>query len=139
LYSGLCTAKLAFYLLSHSSRPFCSSYFEDRVLWTICQGWLWTTVLPISASQVTRITDISHQHPAHSTFFFFWQKMGRKVFFLFNKANSPMFWLQPKEPLLLYFFKNPNTGKAILKTYYHRFLFKTTCSLQKNKTYKFLN
>jgi hypothetical protein len=30
---------------------------------TNCWGWLWTTILPISASQVARITGISHQHP----------------------------------------------------------------------------
>jgi hypothetical protein len=29
--------------------------------WTICWGWLWTTILPISASQVARITGVSHR------------------------------------------------------------------------------
>jgi hypothetical protein len=35
-------------------------FFEDGVLWTIYVGWLWTTTLPISVSQVARITGISH-------------------------------------------------------------------------------
>jgi hypothetical protein len=33
------------YHLSHTSSPFCSSYFGDGVLWTICLGWpqtLWS-------------------------------------------------------------------------------------------------
>jgi hypothetical protein len=32
-------AKLAPYHLSHNSSPFCSGYFEDGVLPTICLGW----------------------------------------------------------------------------------------------------
>jgi hypothetical protein len=33
-------------------------YFRDRVSWTICLGWLRTTIL-ISASKVARITSMS--------------------------------------------------------------------------------
>jgi hypothetical protein len=33
------------------------------VLWTICPGWLGTTILPISASWVGKITGMSHLHP----------------------------------------------------------------------------
>jgi hypothetical protein len=40
--------------------PFCSGYFRDRVSRTIWQGWPQTTTLPISASQVARITSVSH-------------------------------------------------------------------------------
>jgi hypothetical protein len=36
---------------------------EMGVLLTICPGWPQTTILLISASQVARITSISHQHP----------------------------------------------------------------------------
>jgi hypothetical protein len=43
---------------------FCTGYFWHRVSWTICLGWLQTTVLLISASQVARITGVSHQCPA---------------------------------------------------------------------------
>jgi hypothetical protein len=38
--------------------------FQHRVSWTICLGWLPTTILLISASWVTRITGMSHRHPA---------------------------------------------------------------------------
>jgi hypothetical protein len=33
---------------------FCAGLFWDRVLWTICLGWLWTAVLLISASWVAK-------------------------------------------------------------------------------------
>jgi hypothetical protein len=36
--------------LNHTSSPFCSGYFGDRVSWTICLGWPWTAVLPVSVS-----------------------------------------------------------------------------------------
>jgi hypothetical protein len=35
---------------------------ETRISWTICPGWLWTTILLILVSQVTRITGMSHQY-----------------------------------------------------------------------------
>jgi hypothetical protein len=43
---------------------FCDGFFWDRVLWTVCLGWLWTTILLISASWVARITGVSHGCPA---------------------------------------------------------------------------
>jgi hypothetical protein len=33
-------------------------------LWTICPGWPRTLILPISASQVARITDYRYEAPA---------------------------------------------------------------------------
>jgi hypothetical protein len=36
--------------LNHTSSPFCSGYFGDGVSWTICLGWPWTAVLPVSVS-----------------------------------------------------------------------------------------
>jgi hypothetical protein len=45
--------------LSHSTSPFCEGYFWDRVLGTVCPGWLWTMILLISASLVARITGMS--------------------------------------------------------------------------------
>jgi hypothetical protein len=33
-------------------------------LWTICLGWLWTTILLISASWVVRIIEVSNRCPA---------------------------------------------------------------------------
>jgi hypothetical protein len=43
---------------------FVMGFFQARVTQTICLGWLWTTVLLISASWVARITGVSHWHPA---------------------------------------------------------------------------
>jgi TRAP-type C4-dicarboxylate transport system permease large subunit len=42
----------------------CDGFFQDRVSWTICPGWLHTVVLLISAFWVARTTGISHQHSA---------------------------------------------------------------------------
>jgi hypothetical protein len=39
-----------------------------RVSQTICLGWLPTSILLISASQVARIIGMSHQHPTHRIF-----------------------------------------------------------------------
>jgi hypothetical protein len=36
-------------------------FFEDGVSWTPCPGCPWTMSLPISASQISRITGMSHQ------------------------------------------------------------------------------
>jgi hypothetical protein len=46
--------ELKAYNTSHSSSPFCDGFFRDRVLRTICPGWLRTTVLLISASSTVR-------------------------------------------------------------------------------------
>jgi hypothetical protein len=40
-----------------------SVFFCEGVSRTICLGWLWTTILLISPSWVTRITGESHWHP----------------------------------------------------------------------------
>jgi hypothetical protein len=42
--------------------------FRDRVLLTICPGWLQTTILLISDSWVAKIIGVSHQHLARNTF-----------------------------------------------------------------------
>jgi hypothetical protein len=39
---------------------------EMEVSQPICLGWPWTTILLTSASQVSRITDVRHWHPANS-------------------------------------------------------------------------
>jgi hypothetical protein len=62
LNSGL--AKQELYHLNHTSSPSCSDYFEDGISWSICLDWPRTESLLISASQVARITDMSHQCPA---------------------------------------------------------------------------
>jgi hypothetical protein len=38
--------------------------YWDRVSWTVCPGWLQTTILLISASWLARIIDVSHRHLA---------------------------------------------------------------------------
>jgi hypothetical protein len=57
--------ELRAFTLSHStSLIFEDHFFWDRVSWTICQGWLRTMILLISATWVARITGVSHWHPA---------------------------------------------------------------------------
>jgi hypothetical protein len=46
--------------LSHFTSPILWGIFWDRILQTICPGWLWTSILLISASWVARITGVSH-------------------------------------------------------------------------------
>jgi hypothetical protein len=58
---GLMFARQSLYYLSHSAH-FRIRCFWDRVSWSICLGWLWTMILLISASQVVRITGVSHRH-----------------------------------------------------------------------------
>jgi hypothetical protein len=45
-------------------------FFLNRILWTVCLGWLWTVILLISASWVARITGVSHQHLAYFIYLF---------------------------------------------------------------------
>jgi hypothetical protein len=42
---------------------FCEGCFQVRVSWTICPGWLWTSILLISAAWVPRITGVSYWCP----------------------------------------------------------------------------
>jgi hypothetical protein len=72
-------SRYSFYLLSNTSSPFCYGSFGNRVWGTICPSLLQTLSLPISASQVAKITGVSHWLPAHRCFpihseffFFFW-------------------------------------------------------------------
>jgi hypothetical protein len=60
---GFTLAGQMLYHLSHTCSPFCMVIFGDGVLWTIYPGWSQTTILEISASQVARITGMSHQAP----------------------------------------------------------------------------
>jgi hypothetical protein len=55
-------------ILSHISSPFFSGYFwRWGVPVTICLSWPWTSILPSSASQVAKITDVRHSHLAPVT------------------------------------------------------------------------
>jgi hypothetical protein len=52
-------------------------FFWDRVLRTICTGWLWTAVLLISVSWVARIIGVILWH---LLCFFFWELSVQSVF-----------------------------------------------------------
>jgi hypothetical protein len=60
----LCACKASALQIEPPSSPFCSGYFGDEVSRTICSSWSQTSTLLITASQVARIADMSHQHPA---------------------------------------------------------------------------
>jgi hypothetical protein len=75
--------------LSHSASPFfCDGFFQGRVSQTICLGWLWTTVLLISASWVARITGKSHQHSVQATNFCFVQILWVSEVNVFQSGSS---------------------------------------------------
>jgi hypothetical protein len=57
-----------FFFFFFLGRARCAEFFWDRVLRTICLGWLWSTVLLISASWVAKITGVSHCCLAQSVF-----------------------------------------------------------------------
>jgi hypothetical protein len=67
------------FTLSHTSSSFCSGYFGDGVWWTICPDWPHMAILSVSASQIARITDMSHQHPAWSRWFWWMCFTNHKV------------------------------------------------------------
>jgi hypothetical protein len=56
--------------LSHSTSSIFVKGFQDRVLWTICLGWLWNSILLISVFWVVRTIDVSHWHLAQQVFLF---------------------------------------------------------------------
>jgi hypothetical protein len=58
LFFVLLRFELRAHNLRHSTSPF---MWKDSQ--TICHGWLWTTILLISATLVARITGVSHQGP----------------------------------------------------------------------------
>jgi hypothetical protein len=71
LNSGLHICKTGVLLLEpHLKYIFALGYFGDEVLQTVCQGWPRTMILPISASEIARITGVSHPHSAEMPFFF---------------------------------------------------------------------
>jgi hypothetical protein len=56
---GLVLTRQALYHLNHFTSPFLCWVF--RISQTICQVWLWTTILLISSSWVTKIIGVCHQ------------------------------------------------------------------------------
>jgi hypothetical protein len=63
---GFMFAKQPLYPLSHIPNPFWSGYFWRWYLVNYLSSWPWITIIPISASQVARITGVSHKYPAVS-------------------------------------------------------------------------
>jgi hypothetical protein len=72
---GFALAKQALYHLSHTSSLFCSGYFGDGILRTICPGWPQTTILPIS--QIARITGVSQ-----------WHRLPYRIFLSFFRCSA---------------------------------------------------
>jgi hypothetical protein len=61
----------------------CSGYFEDGGLLNyFCPGWPWIFILLISASQVGKITGVSHQCPP--LFFFFYNSHSTEYVLIFH-------------------------------------------------------
>jgi hypothetical protein len=67
---GLTLARQAYYHLSHATFPFLCWVFSRESHKLFFLGWLWTLILLISASQVARISGVSHWHPANYRHFF---------------------------------------------------------------------
>jgi hypothetical protein len=88
LFFAVLRLELRAYTLSHSTVPcLCVRYFWDIVSQTICQSWLWSTILLISASWVARITGVSH-----STWLFLYSFVSRHIlilhlYYLTNNAS----------------------------------------------------
>jgi hypothetical protein len=75
---------------------FCLFFFWDQICQTICSGWLWTTILLISASCVARLTGMSHQCPALFCFGFGFLRLvwvGMCLWFLFQEVH---YWYMDK-------------------------------------------
>jgi hypothetical protein len=49
--------------------------FQDRVWLIICLGWVWTAILLISASRVSRITGMSQKHLA-CIYLYVWKNLS---------------------------------------------------------------
>jgi hypothetical protein len=107
LNSGLCTCKAGALLLKPHLHPFWSSYFGSGVSQTICLGWPGTVILPISASQITRITGMSHLAPSLGCWWeckklqmlwkILWQSPQNKTITLWCDSASLLMSIYPKK------------------------------------------
>jgi hypothetical protein len=107
--------------LSHTSSPFCSGYFGGGILWTICPGWPWTEILPISASQVARITDINHSAQVSISVFSFFlcAVLGFKLRASCLLGRCSTTWAtSPAEKRIVFWLKRFLFLKTILKLVY---------------------
>jgi hypothetical protein len=85
----------ALYHLSHISSSFCSDYFGDGVSQTVCLGCPPTTILPISACQIVRITGVGHWCSASFTSYSktCLNQNGLYNNFAINKCNAKLCWI----------------------------------------------
>jgi hypothetical protein len=81
--------ELRAYTLSHSTSPFCEGFFWDRILQTICQGWLWTSVLLIAAFWIASITGVSHRCPGSTGVWTQGFTLGTWVLYLLSPSANP--------------------------------------------------
>jgi hypothetical protein len=66
---------------------YCDGFFRDRVLWTICLGWLWTEIFLSSSLWVARNTSVTHQFLA-LFFYYFVQKTNHLLLLM----KSHLIW-----------------------------------------------
>jgi hypothetical protein len=70
------------------------------VSWTTCLGWPRTMILPISASQVARITDMIHQRPAIVLF----------NLCIYNTCVNEPFWVLSPQWTVFFMLVHPEPG-----------------------------
>jgi hypothetical protein len=117
------------YCLSYTSSPFCSYYFGDGVSRVICLGWSQIAILLISASQVVRITGMSHRtqlcfcfysssylYLIVVTYLYFIVRYFYLAFFLFSSFSSLLLKLAS-------FFLIPALSFTSLSYYYYLYLY----------------
>jgi hypothetical protein len=69
--------------LSHTSSPFWSACFGDGLFGTICLDCPQTAILPVSASQIARITGVIHQN---------WAEVSNTLMQWFLKLSNVTVW-----------------------------------------------
>jgi hypothetical protein len=110
--------------LRHTSSPFCSGYFGDRVSQNICLVWSQVAILLISLSQVAMITGVSHWHLASFSSFIYHITLE-------YKHNSTKFFASLQRSLFLQFpllcssFLSIISIESFFNVYISRMSFKT--------------
>jgi hypothetical protein len=77
--------------LGITGMPLCPVIGWDGISWTFCPCWPQNPIFPISVSQVSGITGVSHWHPASSSFlrqlYRTWPLVRVILFLFFNKQG----------------------------------------------------
>jgi hypothetical protein len=86
IYKALCLQSRHFKTWATFPVHFAPVILKMGISWTICPGWPWTMILLISASQVVRITSVSHQCTFLIISFYFLDNIHEHSYFilLFN-------------------------------------------------------